>query len=84
VKHVLKYSSDAFEGTTWVNINETDIDVVGFEKSRNSMSDPPTQMDEKNRIKWNRIISKGVTATIREQPDMFLRRVRRGIPDDYR
>jgi hypothetical protein len=48
------------------------------------MSDPPTQMDEKNRIKWNRIISKGVTATIREQPDMFLRRVRRGIPDDYR
>ena len=48
------------------------------------MSDPSKEIDDKNRLKWNRILSKGVTETIREQPDMFLRRVRRGIPEDYR
>ena len=48
------------------------------------MQESTSQLDEKTRLKWGRIMAKGITATIRDQPEMFLRRVRRGIPEDYR
>jgi hypothetical protein len=40
--------------------------------------------DEKSKQKWARVMQKGVENVIREQPDAFLRRVRRGIPTEYR
>lgn len=40
--------------------------------------------DDRTRQKWARIMQKGVETVIREQPDAFLRRVRRGVPGDYR
>ena len=40
--------------------------------------------DDKNRQKWARIITKGIENVIRDQPEAFLRRARRGIPSEYR
>jgi hypothetical protein len=40
--------------------------------------------DEKNRQKWDRIMEKGVDNVLKEQPEAFLRRARRGIPTEYR
>ena len=40
--------------------------------------------DDKIQQKWIRIMQKGVETVVREQPDAFIRRVRRGIPTQYR
>lgn len=40
--------------------------------------------DDKNRQKWARIITKGIENVMRDQPEAFLRRARRGIPSEYR
>jgi hypothetical protein len=40
--------------------------------------------EEKNRQKWDRIMEKGVDNVLKDQPEAFLRRARRGIPYEYR
>lgn len=40
--------------------------------------------EEKNRQKWDRIVEKGVENVLKDQPEAFLRRARRGIPSEYR
>jgi len=48
------------------------------------MAESANAREEKNRLKWERIVRNGIENTIREQPEAFLRRTRRGIPDEYR
>jgi hypothetical protein len=39
---------------------------------------------DKVRSKWEKILVKGVVNVMRDQPDVFVRRARRGIPEDFR
>ena len=37
-----------------------------------------------NAVKWRRMMSKGIRAYMRQNPESFVRRARRGVPDEYR
>ena len=52
----------------------------------NTMRDQkmPADSDDPNKQKWDRIMHKGLEDVIRDQPDAFIRRARRGIPAEYR
>ncbi|KAF4715672.1 hypothetical protein FOZ63_023188 [Perkinsus olseni] len=67
-----------------VSSSSRSADIAAAVAMAQSPHDEFLKGEERTKAKWAKMVKRGISSFIREQPDKFHRRARRGIPAEYR